>query len=1421
MKKISVNLIMVFSFFLAFLPHNVNACTANSASTLRSCLEGADEIINIDSTGLGNTYKEVFEIKRDVQIIGSSDKSSFAGQFKIVNTNSNNKVVIKNLKISFRLDVDDNNYSNILVTSPVDLTISNIYTSYASGTLSTLEFRTINFEGNIDDSKVNIENSTINGFFDGIRIGGDNVTVNIKDSYIHSRYALAIGKEGEQHSKNRVNISNSKLYATSNNEAEAALIIGGQDDLEVNIDGKSELSNSNYDNANKPKAADIIRFYNGKDNTLKNTNVTINIKDQTIIDDESINNAPNHLFHFGAANLDSNNVINIGKDVKMELNGKDKIEIAKKYNNDQTGYYIVGLYDFDGSSTIKTYPTSDVDEQTDLAMQEIANKVEENYKFKGWYTDVDLTNSKPTNITSNIDLYPKKVKIYTVTIAGEEFKEVEEGQSLKDFALSKINELKNPGNKIIENFYKENADGSETVIDKDSILDYEVYEDLKINVKYNVKITIKDDSETEFIIPEGGTLDGQDLESLKEATDKQFDHFEANNEKVIESGDGATKFTENTELVRKYTVNVTIEGQTNNPYKLNEGDTLDTLDTKYDKILEKLEKVTNGGKKTFKEFRNTATNTKIDKTSQVTKNITIKPIYEVEVTIGKTKISVEEGTTWEQLQTNDLAKQALSELENINASRFVRFEINGTPLTNEYVFNEPEEITARFKIIITIGEEQLSLLEGENFNNLSASDEEKVTNLKNVANKTFSHFEKTGEEIDVYNTPFNEDTVLTPVYNVNVLLNGKTYTLRDDQSILSYNNTEINELLDNVVAKRFSHFLNEKNEVINRDTIITENMELKPIYVIDITIGDESVTVNENSTWQEILTKINSSSLTQEALENLKNSGSKKWAYFVDDDNNKIENDTIFTKHTTISSKFYVKVTIQNQAFADKYLEVIEGENLNSLTPDNQAILDEIKNQANKTFSHFAKDGEVYNLEDAINEDVTLTAVYEIIITINEEEFTLYDNQTLNSLGDKLDHFKNISDKSFAYFAKDGAKVFEDSTTFSENTTITPIYTITITIEDEEFSNIADNLTFEEIKNISGIKEKLASLENDHFAYYEILGKEVKDTDVISTNTTITPVYYVFLKVNDVTIKLLKGHSFKTLTSTEKAKISQFENPSDKSFKYYLANNEIVTDETTFDTDTILVPKYTIKITIDDEEFTLDEGSKLTDLATQEKYQALKNPQDKQFKYFKNGNEIVNEEQDIFTSNTTLDAIYEVTVTIGSEKINVLENTSFQQLKENSDVNNWLANLKDNSNKEFAMFVDEDNQEILDTTLFIKNTTILPKFSIIISVADHEFKLLEGQTLNDLSEEDKAILEQLMESSNQVFSHYINKETKEVVNNDTKLYENTTLEMVLEEQENINNPQTGDNIFKYIGLAIVMIILIGSCLKKLMAYNKN
>ena len=116
---------------------------------------------------------------------------------------------------------------------------------------------------------------------------------------------------------------------------------------------------------------------------------------------------------------------------------------------------------------------------------------------------------------------------------------------------------------------------------------------------------------------------------------------------------------------------------------------------------------------------------------------------------------------------------------------------------------------------------------------------------------------------------------------------------------------------------------------------------------------------------------------------------------------------------------------------------------------------------------------------------------------------------------------------------------------------------------------------------------------------------------------------------------------------------------------------------------------------------------------------------------------------------------------------------------------------------------------MLDDTQIEKDITLTPKYYITVTINDEEFTLVEGQTLNDLSTEDRERLNSMIKPGDkEQFAGYINVETQEKLTDETVIEDDIKLEIAYEEKTVEDGPNTSDNILYFV--LIGMIALAGT-----------
>lgn len=328
--------------------------------------------------------------------------------------------------------------------------------------------------------------------------------------------------------------------------------------------------------------------------------------------------------------------------------------------------------------------------------------------------------------------------------------------------------------------------------------------------------------------------------------------------------------------------------------------------------------------------------------------------------------------------------------------------------------------------------------------------------------------------------------------------------------------------------------------------------------------------------------------------------------------------------------------------------------------------------------------------------------------------------------------------------------------------------------------------------------------------------KEFVTTNPVTENMDLYPkcAYPIVITVEGLSkdFAMLSNDSLEDFLNKYKDDLVSIVSPSKKVLSYFKnEDGEKLTDSYLFTEDTKIIPVYNVIITLDGEEFALEEGTTLDNLSSSEKERFTNTyiKTNKTFDYFvlkgtttRVGNDYV------FNENTELEAKYNVTVTVGSEEFTLEEGKSFNDLDQEA-----LKELVQRTDKQFKAFVDSNNNPVNDDYIFNSHTTLIPRYEVTIKIGDEEFVLAENSSLNDLSEEDKTKLKTLINVEGKEFVNFIDKATGAVVNQNTKFSTNTELEIVLKDKEEIpsipsETPSTYDNITTYIIMALASIVTI-------------
>ena len=582
------------------------------------------------------------------------------------------------------------------------------------------------------------------------------------------------------------------------------------------------------------------------------------------------------------------------------------------------------------------------------------------------------------------------------------------------------------------------------------------------------------------------------------------------------------------------------------------------------------------------------------------------------------------------------------------------------------------------------------------------------------------------------------------------------------------------------------------------DYQISEDIEIIAGYNILLTVGEETFILEESKTLKQLMDEREDIKTVVESLQKVSN---KEFNGFKNQSNETIEDDTLIEKDTILTPQYKVTVTIKKnpEDTETKEAKLNEGQTLEDLQEAEKELINKLKNPENKNFDHFEdENGNTISDKTEIKENITITPQYTVTITIKntkEKEpkvYTLKEGQTLADLTETEkaewgEYIKGVN-KEFIWFNE----IADEQTKICENITLTPIYNVLVTIKTENGEKI---FTLREGKKLADIedKERYESTKNKEFREFSRFVDE-------------------------------KG-------------------------------NEI-SENTEINEDIILIPKFKVKVTINKadkttEEFYIEENQKLGDIKPEDKerYENTKNKEFRKFLRFvdEKGNEV--SENTEIKDNITLTPKFNLTIKIGQEEYLLEEGKTLADLiGEKPEAEQELEKLKNSSTKPFSRFVDEKGNEVSENTKFEDNATILPKFKIKITVEKsdgtvEEFLIEEGLTLNDLTEEEKQKLNEIMDEhkEGEKFAGFIDTATGNMISENDKLDEDITIKAQYEEvpviptnpeenkdsNENKNesenkeevvsentesgNPKTSDEVTKYIISGILGVTcIIGS-----------
>ncbi len=1258
------------------------------------------------------------------------------------------------------------------IQSSVDLTIKNVRLMDIGGGSIEGEKKPsiINIANEANNSEIKIlEGSEIFGCYDGIRVKSSSTTINIKDSKVLTEIALKM----ENGSGNNINIEDSEINTGSSITSEyEGISIDNQNNLTININNSqiigTGIGGSKYEDTKLFSIDDA------------SSNVELSIKGNSKIELQRAS-AKNCIFNFGDT-FDNTNKVSIDSTVELPK------KVSERYNTSDK-YFIVGIYDENGDLEVKSYNKNDT-----LTLNDNPTKV--GYRFDKWMYKIgdDETGkefNKPYTVTANMDVFPQFIETVNVQIgdnSGDTYT-IDKGQKLNDLdnskkeeAKGKVEALKNEIDEDEGKTFREFIDSAtgEILKDVDAVMEHTISQDTKILAVYNYVLTVGGET---FILPNESKTLGELMElgeysRLKEIVEnlsqkvagKTFKEFQNQDGEPVSEG---TTIDKDTVLTPKYTVNLTVKAENETTYTIDENTTLADLKNSKPEAKTLLEKLS-GKQETKKKFEHfeALDGTVIDETTPIKEHTTITPKYTVTVTIkknskdevGKT-FTLYEGQTLADL--TEVEKEQMREYVETDKKEFVGFK----DFNESTKITEDIELTPIYNVTITIktqdGDRVFVIRDGNKLSDIGNQTMYQATMEK--ANRTFSRFVYTdngAEQTFDMNSAINQDITLTPKFNVTVTINGIEYKLEEGKTLgdLTPEGKAALDALKSVKGKTFVEYTDKDGNKIELDNPVNDNIIVTAKYNVTVTVGENTYTLDEG---QKLANLPQNAQDAIKALENVEGKNFEKYEYF-DEDGKLVEFKPTDEIHynITIKAKYTVTITVGGNTYT-----LDEGQSLENLNAEGQAALEALKSVTNKKFVEFTdENGNPINVEDELHKNTTIKAKYNVIVTIGNETFELEEGQNLGNIKQedqaKFEATKTKGNQKFLRFVDKNGETFNESTPINENTTLTPKFEITLKIGGSEY-------------------------------------------------------------------KLEEGQTLNDLTPQAKQALETLKDAEPgKNFAGYEANGQPIEMNTPLNENAEITAKFGVRVKIGDQEFDIEENQTLNDLSAEGKaaLDALRNAKGKQFVEFvdSEGNSVDPNEQ--LTTNITVTAKYNVTVTVGGNTYTLAEGQTLADLPQ--DAIDAIEALQDVENKTFIKYeyVDEDGNvvELQSTDEIHFNITIKAKYTVKVEISKEDgttesFVLTEGQTLNDLSNEDKAKLQAIKDNHAEGwrFAKFINAETGEEIGENTPITKDTVIKPVYEkipaeeaettqneDNNGIVNPKTSDNILNFVALGLIGLACI-------------
>ncbi len=768
--------------------------------------------------------------------------------------------------------------------------------------------------------------------------------------------------------------------------------------------------------------------------------------------------------------------------------------------------------------------------------------------------------------------------------------------------------------------------------------------------------------------------------------------------------------------------------------------------------------------------------------TELTKNMDIYSnyvkLYNVTIDGVEGNFEVEENTKFKDFKATEAVKDKISALESVDTKKFVGFkDQDDEEIDDDYIFNKDVTITAKYQVEIKIGEETFTFDEGKTLNSNSRI-LEIVEGYDNDKTKHYAGLVDEGGVGVPLTEELHQNMTLKPKYGISVEIGDDVFFFEEQGHKLGDLTNEDKVKLENYKKadnKTFKHFEDANGDTVDMETVFDENAVLTPKFTINVKINDvEDITLDEGQSLSNI-----------DTLSTYKTKAGLKFMRFEDANGETINERDPLHENIQLTAIFAYEITIDSKIY-----DLEEGKKLE----DSEEIMNALETlkDSEKDFSRFVDvDKNTVNTNEVITKNLTISALYNINVEIGENIYKIEEGKMLSEdteLKSALDALKDVVKKNFKKYVINSVEYDSlDDYVASEDISIVATYTITITITDKGEFTLDEGNSLSSSADIMAIIDEYKNDGTRHFAdLIDENGIGIPVDMELHENMTLSPKYGMSIQIGEEVFFFddlnhrLNEILLREDTDEDKIRLNSIINPGNKDFSYFEASGNKYYIDTEFSENAVLTPKYTINVTINGENKTLDEGQFLSDI---EDLSNFKTKDGRKFLRFEDEDGNVVSEDSPLKEHINLKAIFGVTVTIENtgDKFDLAEGNDATQ---NLELYQALDDLMYNG--DFSRFVDLDGNTITTATPITDNITIKALYFKTVMVEDEEYQIEEGKKLNDEKDIVDA-LNELKNVSNKVFKEYvvdgvINNEIdfETVVNDDMNIKANYSIRISID-----------------------------------------